>query len=42
MDDDRFIKGIRIDWNRVKSNNYVRSISSIQSMNQLMEKVSWH
>lgn len=33
--DDRFIKGIKIDWNRVRNGNYVRSISSIQSTNQL-------
>ncbi len=33
--DDKFIRGIKIDWNRVGESNYVRKIPSIQSINQL-------
>lgn len=33
--DEKFIRGIKIDWNRVEKNNYVRKIPSIQSINQL-------
>ncbi|MDF2845621.1 MAG: ATP-binding cassette protein [Herbinix sp.] len=32
---DKFIKGIKIDWNRVSNNTYVQNISSIQSISQL-------
>ena len=33
--DNKFIRGIKIDWNKVGNNNYVRNIPSIQSINQL-------
>ena len=33
--EDKFIIGIKIDWNRVGINNYVRKIPSIQSIHQL-------
>lgn len=33
--DEKFIKGIKIDWNRIEKNNYIRSIDSIHSINQL-------
>lgn len=33
--DDKFIRGIKIDWNRVGESNYVRKIPSIQSIHQL-------
>lgn len=33
--DEKFIKGIKIDWNRVGKDNYSRKILSIQSINQL-------
>ena len=32
---DKFIKGIKIDWNRVSSNTYIQNIASIQSISQL-------
>ncbi len=32
---DKFIKGIKIDWNRVSNNTYIQNISSIQSISQL-------
>jgi predicted ATPase len=32
---DKFIRGIKIDWNQVGISNYVRKIPSIQSINQL-------
>lgn len=32
---DRFIRGIKIDWNRVGDNNYVRNIPPISTINQL-------
>lgn len=33
--DQKFIKGIKIDWNQVEKNNYIRKISSIHSINHL-------
>ncbi|WFA08868.1 AAA family ATPase [Tissierella sp. Yu-01] len=33
--DEKFIKGIKIDWNRVGENSYSRKIPSIQSISQL-------
>lgn len=33
--DEKFIIGIKIDWNRINKNNYVRKITSIHSINQL-------
>ncbi|MCR1897375.1 AAA family ATPase [Irregularibacter muris] len=33
--DEKFIKGIKIDWARVEKSNYSRNIPSIQSINQL-------
>ena len=32
---DKFIKGIKIDWNLVSNNTYIQNISSIQSISQL-------
>ena len=31
--DEKFIKGIKIDWNRIEENNYIRSIDFIHSIN---------
>lgn len=33
--ENKFIKGIKIDWTRVGNNNYCRKISSIKSINEL-------
>ena len=33
--DEKFIRGIKIDWNRIEKNNYIRKITSIHSINQL-------
>lgn len=33
--DQKFIRGIKIDWNRIGPNNYVRSIPAIKSVRQL-------
>ena len=35
MIDDRFIRGIRIDWDKVESDSYVREIPSISSIKEL-------
>lgn len=32
---DNYIKGIKIDWNRVSNNTYIQNISSIQSISHL-------
>lgn len=32
---DRFIKGIKIDWNQVSNSSYIRTIPSIKSIHQL-------
>lgn len=33
--EDKFIKGIKIDWTRVGNNNYCRNIPSIKSINEI-------
>lgn len=33
--DEKFIRGIKIDWNKIGKNNYVRKIPSIDSINRL-------
>lgn len=33
--DEKFIRGIKIDWGRIRMSNYVRKIPSLQSINQL-------
>lgn len=36
--DDKFIRGIKIDWNKISKNSYLRKIPSIHSINNLSFK----